>query len=241
MPRIRVITFDLDNTLWDVNTVIAGAERRMTGWLGERAPRVLTLYRDGSTVPAIRAELTGEHPDIVHDVSRLREELLYRCIRRAGLGEERARDLARAAFTVFLDARHEIEFFDGALDVLGRLSRNYTLGSLTNGNADPARLKLDRFFAFSFSAASVGVGKPAPAMFEKVFRHNRVAPDETVHVGDHPVDDIEGAANVGMHTVWTKGPHQQTAFAREAATEPTARIERLDELEDAIRVIEKLQ
>ena len=236
--QVRVITFDLDNTLWDVSTVISGAERRMTAWLGEQAPEVVTLYRDGRAVSEIRAELIAEQPAIAHDVSRLREQLLYRCLRRAGFAEARARGLAAEAFTVFLDARHEIEFFDGALDVLRRLSRDYTLGSLTNGNADPKRLGLDRYFAFSFSAASVGVGKPAPAMFEKVLSHNKVRASETIHVGDHPVDDIKGAANVGMHTIWTNGPHQQYAFAANTEVEPTAKIEQLDELEDAIRLIE---
>ncbi len=240
MPRIRVITFDLDNTLWDLTTVIADAERRMVAWLDEQVPEAATLYRDGSTVPEIRAGLIEEQPAIVHDVSRLREELLYRCMGRAGFAEAPARDLARRAFTLFLDARHEVEFFTGAFNVLERLSRNYRLGSLTNGNADPKRLKLDRYFAFSFSAASVGASKPAPAMFEKVLSHNGVRAHETIHVGDHPVDDIEGAANVGMHTIWTRGPHQRTTFATATRTEPTLKIEQLDELEDAVRAIEEL-
>ncbi len=240
MPRIRVITFDLDNTLWDVATVISGAERRMAACLGEQVPEAMALYRDGDAVSEIRAGLIGEQPSIVHDVSRLREELVYRCIRRVGLAKARARRLARHAFTVFLDARHEIEYFDGALDALERLSRNYRLGSLTNGNADPKRLGLDRYFAFNFSAASVGVGKPAPTMFEKVLSRNGVRAGETVHIGDHPVDDIEGAAGVGMHTVWMNGPHQQVKFSGETTAEPTVRVEHLDELEDAIRHIEEL-
>ena len=33
MPRIRFITFDLDNTLWDVGTVIRRAEASMNAWL----------------------------------------------------------------------------------------------------------------------------------------------------------------------------------------------------------------
>ena len=237
MPRIRFITFDLDNTLWDVAPVISGAERRMLQWLGQAVPEVLALYADGSTVAGIHAALVAEQPAIVHDVSRIREELTFRCIRRVGRDVASARRLARRAFDVFLEARHEIEFFDGALEVLARLSRSYTLGSLTNGNADPERLKLDRFFSFSFSAASVGTGKPAPEMFETALRHAGVRAAEAVHVGDHPVDDIEGASNVGMHTVWMNGAPSRWA---EIPVEATVEVERLEELDDAIRQIENL-
>ena len=240
MPRIRVITFDLDNTLWDVVPVISGAERRMLQWLEEAVPEVLALYTDGGAVADIRDDLIEERPAIVHDVSSLREELTFRCIRRVGRDRESARSLARGAFNVFLEARHEIEFFDGALDALDRLSRNYTLGSLTNGNADPKRLQLDRFFSFSFSAATVGTGKPAPDMFERVLSHADIRADEAVHVGDHPIDDIQGAANVGMHTVWANGPKQRALRGAETAVAATVEIERLEDLDDAIRHIESL-
>ena len=240
MPRIRVITFDLDNTLWNVHPVIAGAERSMADWLEEHIPEVMTLYRDGVTVSGIRAALIAEQPAIAHDISRLREELVYRCICRVGRDAGSARQLARAAFRVFLDARHEVEFFDGALDILERLSRSYTLGSLTNGNADPKRLKLDRYFSFGFSAAAVGAGKPAPAMFEAALNHNGVQASEAVHIGDHPIEDVQAAASVGMHTVWTNGPVQRSMRGRDTAVEPTVEIEQLDELEGAIRHIESL-
>ena len=240
MPRIRVITFDLDNTLWDVVPVISGAERRMAGWLEERVPEVMALYRDGGAITDLRAALIEEQPAIVHDVSRLREELTYRCIRSVGRDDASARRLARGAFEVFLEARHEIEFFDGAIDALERLSSSYTLGSLTNGNADPRRLALDRYFSFSFSAAEVGVGKPAPAMFEAALGHNGARPEEAVHIGDHPVDDVQGASAVGMHTVWANGPEQRALRGAEMAVDATVEIGRLDELDSAIRHIESL-
>jgi len=240
MPRVRVITFDLDNTLWDVDSVISGAERRMAQWLDEAVPKVLAVYRDRRAVADIRAELIEERPSIVHDVSALREEFIYRCIRRAGQDERPARRLARDAFNVFLDARHEIEFFDGALEVLQRLSRQYTLGSLTNGNADPKRLQLARYFSFSFSAAMVGVGKPAPAMFEKVLNVTGVPAQEIVHVGDHPIDDIKGASNLGMHTVWLSRPREHATGKADMRVNPTVEIERIDALEEAIRFIEGL-
>ena len=38
MAEIRLITFDLDNTLWDVGQVIRHAETQMQAWLDEVVP-----------------------------------------------------------------------------------------------------------------------------------------------------------------------------------------------------------
>ncbi len=240
MPRIRVITFDLDNTLWDVRTVIGNAERRMRGWLSDHVPEVMELFADAEVIQQIREALVAEQPAIVHDLSKLREEVIFRSIRQCGRDEASARVLAEGAFSEFFEARHEVEYFDGALEALEVLSKNYTLGSLTNGNADAKKLGLDRFFSFSFDAAGVGIGKPAPDMFEAALRHNGVSADAAVHIGDHPVDDIQAAQNVGMHTVWTNGPIQRSMQRSEVVIEPTVEIEELAELTGAIEHIEAL-
>jgi FMN hydrolase / 5-amino-6-(5-phospho-D-ribitylamino)uracil phosphatase len=201
MPDIKLITFDLDNTLWNVEVVIRRAEDRMRIWLHERVPDY------GARVPAeavldLRNAVLRDHPELRHDLSRLREEILFRAISHCGYGDREARRLARQAFEIFLDARHEVEFFEGALELLEYLARDYTLAALTNGNADFARLKLDRFFRFGYSAASVGIGKPAPQIFHAALAHAGIGAAQAVHVGDHLRDDIEGASQVGMHTIW---------------------------------------
>jgi FMN hydrolase / 5-amino-6-(5-phospho-D-ribitylamino)uracil phosphatase len=201
MAEIKLITFDLDNTLWNVEVVIRRAEARMRTWLHDRVPDY------GTRVPVeavldLRNAVLQEHPELRHDLSRLREEIIYRAISHCGYNHREARRLAQEAFAIFLDARHEVEFFEGALETLEYLSRHYTLGALTNGNADFARLKLDRYFQFGYSAASVGIGKPAPRIFHAALEHARRAAAEAVHVGDHLQDDIEGASQVGVHTIW---------------------------------------
>jgi FMN hydrolase / 5-amino-6-(5-phospho-D-ribitylamino)uracil phosphatase len=201
MAEIKLITFDLDNTLWNVEVVIRNAEGRMRTWLHERVPDY------GTRIPAeavldLRNAVLQEQPALRHDLSRLREEILFRAISHCGYREAEARRLANDAFKIFLDARHEVEFFEGALETLEYLSRHYVLGALTNGNADFARLKLDRYFQFGYSAASVGVGKPAPQIFHAALQHAGRRAAEAVHVGDHLQDDIEGASGVGMHTIW---------------------------------------
>lgn len=238
MPRIRLVTFDLDNTLWDVRTVIQSAERRLVGWLDDRAPAAAALYRNGEDIAAMRGRLIAAQPRLAHDISALRKEILRLLLRRAGYGSADAGRLAAQAFAAFLEARHDVAFFDGALKALEALSHRYVLGSLTNGNADPRKLKLDRYLAFSFCAADVGAGKPAPDLFRKALRHSGVPAHQAVHVGDHPIDDIAAAAKLGMHTLWLNGPEQRSLRPAPATAPATVEIERLDEVVGAIERIE---
>ena len=36
---IQLVTFDLDNTLWETESVVANAERVLADWLGKQAPK----------------------------------------------------------------------------------------------------------------------------------------------------------------------------------------------------------
>ena len=44
MPTIKVITFDLDNTLWDVERVMIKAEQHLHNWLAAEVPQVVEHY-----------------------------------------------------------------------------------------------------------------------------------------------------------------------------------------------------
>ena len=39
-------------------------------------------------------------------------------------------------------------------------------------------------------------------MFEAALAQTGVSAAEVVHVGDHPIDDIQGAQEIGMFTIW---------------------------------------
>lgn len=233
MPDIKLVTFDLDNTLWDVDRVVRAAEREMRAWLAVHVPEFADRF-DADTLAAVRASVLQQHPALRHDLSKLRETVLYEAIRACGYDTTTARQHARGAFGVFYEARHRVEFFPGALAALDALAGRYRLAALTNGNADFVRLDLDRYFSFGFSAADVGAGKPAPDMFEAALRKSGVAPQESVHVGDHLVDDIEGASRVGMHTIWV---NLQAAAPTEAAVRPSHTVGRLEEIPPGVEAI----
>jgi putative hydrolase of the HAD superfamily len=35
-------------------------------------------------------------------------------------------------------------------------------------------------------------------------RKLELSPEQCIYIGDHPVNDIEGAAKIGMKTIWMK-------------------------------------
>lgn len=197
----RLLTFDLDNTLWDVDSVIIAAEQAMRGWLREHVPDVVALY-EGSGIADIRTRVITEHPELRHNLSRLRVLIVQRSIEACGYAEAEAAVHAQSAFEVFMEGRHRVQYFDGAKEVLETLASRYRMAALTNGNADIVRLGLDRYFEFALSAAQVGRGKPAPDMFLAALARSGVSPHRAAHIGDHLSDDIAGAQGVGMRTIW---------------------------------------
>ena len=198
---IRLVTFDLDNTLWHVDTVIRRAEKETRKWIQPRVPEYAS-YMTTENVVSLRARVMEEDPDIRHDVSALRIQMMRRAFEQCGLRRTEADTKAHEAFAVFIRWRNTITFYDGAQDTLNTLSHRYQLAALTNGNADVQKIGLDSYFSFAISAADVGASKPSPEMFLEAMRRAEVSPAHAVHIGDHPIDDIEGANRVGMHSIW---------------------------------------
>jgi FMN hydrolase / 5-amino-6-(5-phospho-D-ribitylamino)uracil phosphatase len=197
MHRVTTIIFDLDNTLWDVWPVIVRAEQEMYGFLAERYPRVTAKY----SVEALRSErerVAQDEPHMAHDFTYLRKASLKRCAQSVGYPES----VAEEVFDVFYRARNSVTLYRDVLPALQQLQGRYRLFSLTNGNADLVAIGLSRYFDASFAARDVGVLKPNPAVFRHVLAHAQLDPEQALHVGDDPIADVQGARNVGMHSLW---------------------------------------
>lgn len=198
---ISVITFDLDNTLWDVEPTLIRAEEAQQQWLVQHRPGAVDAF-DHEALFEFKKSVWKRHPQLMHHVSQMRTQMLYELQLAAGYGEEDAQTGAQQAFDVFLAERHKVELYEEALGVLELLAQRYTLGALTNGNADIYKTDAAEYFDFAFLAEDIGVSKPHPDMFEAAVKQAGVPAEEIVHVGDDPEHDIRGAREMGMHTVW---------------------------------------
>ena len=231
---IRAVTFDLDDTLWDVQPAIDRAERNLRAWLDANCPDMAARY-DRRALFRIRAAIIAKTPHLEHDVSELRVQVLKTALLRSGRESEQAERLARAGFEVFLASRHVIEYYEHAVEVLRSLRRRYVIGALTNGNADVRRLDIGPLFHFAIQAGEVGASKPEPAMFEEAMRRTRLKPDEIVHVGDHLENDVAAAKRLGWHTVWV---NRERAPHPEGAAVADGEVSCLSELPPVIKRIE---
>lgn len=197
LENVRAIAFDLDNTLWDVEPVIARAEQRVLEWLREHCPRIperLSL----EDMRAARERLAREEPERAHDMTYLRTEALARHARECGYRAE----VAERAFEVFLAARNELELFLDVGPALERLRARYVLATLSNGNADLARIGLADRFALSLNARQIGVAKPHPRCFQRLAQGLRLHPGDILYVGDDPRIDVEAARSAGLRAAW---------------------------------------
>jgi putative hydrolase of the HAD superfamily len=109
--------------------------------------------------------------------------------------------------------------------------RSIALGVVTNGGTEVQTRKLqhmgiaDRFAAIVISE-SARSQKPEPAIFRLALAELHVSADDAWCVGDHPVNDVLGAATAGLVGVWLRGMH---AWPQGEAW-PEYEIERLPEL-----------
>ena len=178
---IRLLTFDLDNTLWETEPVVIAAEARLLAWLAEHAP-LFVRNLDADARRAVRQEVLAAQPLLRHRVTALRIAILELGLRKAGYADDHAHELALQGFEVFLEARHALTFFPHAEALLGRLASRYQLATISNGNADVKRLGLQDYFKVIVSADEVGVGKPDPAPFLAALERAGVGAEGPVRV-----------------------------------------------------------
>jgi putative hydrolase of the HAD superfamily len=194
---IRVISFDLDDTLWPTMRTISEAERQLFLWLEQHAPELVRQHSIES-LRAQRRELALANPEIAHDMNRMRELHLRELF--AGLGYDTA--LAEAAVEHFQQHRNRVFPYEDVLPVLERLREDFVLVSVTNGTTEVEKTPLAGFFDRSFNAVDAGRAKPHPALFELVIDRTASSPNEILHVGDDPVRDIAPASDLGLVTAW---------------------------------------
>ena len=198
---INVITFDLDDTLWDIEPVLVKAEKTVFNWLEQQAPK-LTKHFNEQSLREWKLHIFHQHPELAHQISQLRIIALEKALLHVGYHPDFSKEYSLLAFDLFLQARHQVDFFDTVKPMLEKLKHRYMLGVLTNGNADISRLEHGHFFDFSFSAEQLNASKPASNHFMEAQKFSGVHADQIIHIGDHIQHDIAAALEAGCHAIW---------------------------------------
>ncbi|GBF77608.1 hypothetical protein PA598K_06165 [Paenibacillus sp. 598K] len=215
----QAILFDLDNTLLDrTRTFRAFVDRLVETYLGHLAPAeeicamIVERDRDGyKDKDELFAELVEELPwQRRPEAAELMAFYLEQYVREAVLMPEARETLALAR------------------------SLGCKLALITNGKTAVQYGKLDRLgirdaFDATLVSEEAGVRKPDPAIFEMALRRLDVTAQDCLFVGDHPVNDIAAAAELGMRTIWLK---VNQPWPEELRVAPDLTIHRLGELLD---------
>ena len=194
---IRAITLDLDDTLWACHPVIHRAERGLYEWLGQSYPRITQLF-SREAIRKQRAAVALEFPEHSHDFTHMRRTVLGRLARAADYGEQ----VVDEAMAVFDSIRNDVDIFPEVRPALVELGQTYTLIAVTNGNAKLEMIGIDDLFDDIVTARTAGAAKPAQRIFDVAVEAGGARADQTVHVGDHPEYDVDGAMTAGLHAVW---------------------------------------
>ena len=219
---VRVISFDLDDTLWAIDPVITRANQELFAWLEARYPRI-TAGHTPQSLHEVCLAFMHARPQAKHDLSALRKAFLRHLGQEAGYTD----NFADEAFEVFFAARNTVELFPEVEAVLARLAQRYRLVALSNGNACIERIGLTGYFSASVNSAKVGAAKPDPAMFHAALAILGESAQSMLHVGDHPEHDVLGAQRAGVRAVWL---NRHAAHWPEHCVRPCAQVTDLQAL-----------
>ena len=126
----------------------------------------------------------------------------------------------------------------GALETLRDLkTAGYRTGLICNTGATPgstqreflAQVGILQYLDTATFSDEVRASKPNPVIFRDALRKLGASPQETVHVGDHPRNDVCGAKELGLRAIMIGTPDPA-----KVVVEPDARITSLYELPAAV-------
>jgi len=211
--QIRVVTFDLDNTLWKTSAVIDTANNALADYLeymniyppqrtevymrdlfmqnkAKYCPLAVSEAKDDAQLDAIKAPilLTQLRKDavkqILMDIAEWREK-----------GEEDIDAFCESAFQCWTNARHDAipsNLAMNAVECLERIRQMKTLdghsvivGAITDGNSDPRNVDIfANYFDFCVNSEQIGIGKPDRRVYDAAIRHISTRPEVQGILGD---------------------------------------------------------
>ena len=80
----------------------------------------------------------------------------------------------------------------------------FDLGSTLIDESECAEYRIQEFFDVIMSSAEVGMSKPDLEIFRTALDKVKCLPADAYMIGDRLDNDIEPAAQIGMHTIWVR-------------------------------------
>lgn len=197
MQDLRAITLDLDDTLWPFAPIGARIERALHAWFETHCAETARMFPPAA-MHALRERVFEAHPELAHDMTRLRTLTLEIALKESGADVA----LAAHAYAHFFKVRNEVEFFTGAREALAELAAQVPICSLSNGNADLDAIGISGHFTARVGAREFGAAKPDPRIFLHACEVLGFEPRQVLHIGDDLAADVHGAKAAGLRVCW---------------------------------------
>ena len=240
---IKVVFFDLGNTLMYFDAP--------QGEILDQADRAMVKFIASAGYDLNAAQFLNEFKTRIHEYYHERdtdlmeytsEYVLRQTLAVFGYPDPPQEHIKQALIALYSVTQTYWQPEADAVSTLRQLKSDHLrLGLISNASdANDVDALIDKgnfcpFFDQILVSAAVGYRKPHPRMFELALDFFKVAPHETVMVGDTLDADILGANRMGIHSIWitrrVPAPHNlgsQTA-------RPTAMITALNQLPEMIR------
>ncbi|MCC5854718.1 MAG: HAD-IA family hydrolase [Idiomarina sp.] len=207
LQPIDILSFDLDDTLYANAPVMVRAEQEVADFIATRWPQSSEL--DVRAWRQLRDQVAAANAELASDMTALRLATLEQGLSACGVAS--ARDAAEEAMAEFLIARNRVDISPEVHQLLRDLASRYRLIAVSNGNADIQRIGLSDYFEAAFQPGNGRRGKPYSDLFDAAAARLTVKNSSRIlHIGDHPVSDVQGALKFGAQALWY-APEAQTS------------------------------
>ena len=194
---VKVLSFDLDDTLYDNRPIILSAIKAQQAYLAT-VPQ--WANQPGDYWKTCRTEYAKQDPEIINNVTLWRQKALLWGLE--NLAVENASYHAENAYNAFAKARSDIKVEQEVIELLEALRTKYKVIAITNGNVDVSQFNLKDSFDLVLQAGPHGKAKPESDMFNLACQQLGVSQNQILHVGDSLDSDVQGANNAGCYSVW---------------------------------------
>ena len=198
--EISVISFDGDMTLWDFLQVMRHSLKHTLLELQKQRPTPRTLKLTIDEMIAIRNQFAEEVKGEMWNLEEIRLRAFERTLEHVNRPDK---ELAAHLNAIYRKHRFEdIELYPDVIPTFDVLAPQFKLGLLSNGNTYPERCGLEGYFAFVVFSQDVRIEKPDRRIFEITAERAGCELAQMLHVGDSLENDVAGARNAGVPSVW---------------------------------------
>lgn len=203
---IQAITFDFYGTLVRHSFAEGGRGRALTRYFEMSGLRAEPWQHQVLYEVFERHHRDYSPEDAPDRKQAYQERLAARMLQRLGVGPEEADPAEHASKIWEIIGPSSLQLHAGAAETLRTLQKwGYRLAVVSNWHCGLANfcteLELGRFFDSVIASAECGIEKPDRRIFELAAERLRIPPDQIVHVGDSPREDIAGAQSARMKAI----------------------------------------